>query len=268
MPLFFGEMLFHPTLLSKTLYAFIVFCLGTSVVYIINDIKDVDKDRNHPTKCHRPIASKAISIPTANFLVVIISSLTILLSVLAVAADIYSFYAPLWLLSYLVLNFLYSSRLKHIPIVDVVILAAGFLIRLYYGSCVTGIEVSSWLYLTVLGGAFYLGMGKRRNELQHQISGQTREVLKKYNYAFLDKNMHIFVAFTEICYALWAVQNSHTLLMWTVPIVMVIFMKYSLHIESMDCDGNPMDVVLSDKNMLALVFLYIVFLFVCIYIIP
>ena len=265
MPVFFGGGILQRENILAILYSFVPFCLGASVVYIINDICDAEKDRKHPTKCRRPIASGAVKKSSAVVLLCVIIAIAALMSVYAGVSGLYSYYAPLWLLFYIALNLAYSKGLKNIPVIDVLILAAGFVIRLYYGSCVTGTEVSSWLYLTVVGGAFYLGMGKRRNEITRQNDGETREVLKKYTYDFLDKNMHVCVAFTQVCYALWAVQSEHKYLMWTVPIVMVIFMKYSLDIEQKDSEGNPVDILLSDPVLLLLALLYAVIVVISIY---
>lgn len=266
LPIVFGKAVTDVHILGSTIYAFLVFCLSASVVYIINDINDVDKDRLHPTKCKRPIASGEITIKQAKLFLSIVIGIICLLSIIAVVSSMYSVFAILLMLFYVILNLLYSKGLKNIPVLDVTILASGFLIRIYYGSSVSQIPVSSWLYLTVLGGAFYLGMGKRRNELSNSTKEiNTRSVLKKYNYAFLDKNMHVCVAFTEMAYALWAAQSPYPILIWTVPIVMIIFMKYSLVIESEDEEGNPMDVLLKSKGMMLLVFLYLVVTIISIY---
>ena len=109
-------------------------------------------------------------------------------------------------------------------------------------------------------------MGKRRNELKNVSEGETRAVLRKYNYAFLDKNMYVCIAFAEVTYALWAMQSEHSGLMFTVPVVMVIFMKYSLNIEADDSEGNPMDVLLEDKLLLVCVLLYAIIAFFSIYV--
>ncbi|MBE5936394.1 MAG: prenyltransferase [Lachnospiraceae bacterium] len=265
-PLFFGEGIFDMKTLTNVVYALIIACLVSSTIYILNDINDIEKDRKHPVKCNRPLASGIISIRMAITILIVLYIAIILLSTLALFKNIFSYDALLWLIAYIIINLLYSRGLKNVPVMDVVILASGFVIRLYYGSCVANVAVSSWLYLTVLGGAFYLGMGKRRNELQKQSVGDTREVLRKYSYAFLDKNMHMCAVFTEVCYALWAVQNQHKTLMWTVPIVMIIFMKYSLDIESTESDGNPIDVVLEDKTLLLLLVLYALVVFLSIYV--
>ena len=192
--------------------------------------------------------------------------LVAVMSFAAVFLDLYSYVAVIWLVAYIVINLIYSKWGKHVPVVDVVLLAVGFLIRLYYGAQVVQVDISAWLYLTVLAGAFYLGMGKRRNELKNVSEGETRAVLRKYNYAFLDKNMYVCIAFAEVTYALWAMQSEHSGLMFTVPVVMVIFMKYSLNIEADDSEGNPMDVLLEDKLLLVCVLLYAIIAFFSIYV--
>lgn len=265
-PVFFGGALFDYEMIAKALYAFLTFGLASSVVYIINDINDVEKDRKHPTKCKRPIASGEVSMNVAKGFCVALILMIIMMSLVAVFSNIYSYVAVIWLVAYVVINLFYSICGKHIPVVDVVLLAAGFLIRLYYGAQVVQVDISAWLYLTVLAGAFYLGMGKRRNELKNVSDGETRAVLKKYNYAFLDKNMYVCIAFAEITYALWAMQSEHSGLMYTVPVVMVIFMKYSLIIEADDSEGNPMDVLLGDKLLLACVLIYGLIAFFSIYV--
>ena len=267
LPIVFGGELFNFEKFKIVILAFIPFCLCTSCVYIINDIKDKDKDRKHPTKCKRPIASGDVPVRKALAFLTCVFVLMAIISAVSICNGIYSYVAIIWLGAYVAINLLYSFGLKKVPILDVSLLAAGFLIRLYYGSCVSQIEVSPWLYLTLLGGSFYLGMGKRRNELKDLLGSETRDVLKKYNYSFLDKNMHISVAFTEICYALWSAQSRHSALIWTVPIIMIIFMKYSLDIESDNSEGNPLDVLLADKMLLVMIILYIVITMICIYLI-
>ena len=128
------------------------------------------------------------------------------------------------------------------------------------GFNVTGIEISKWLYLTIIAMSFYLGLGKRRNELLKQ-KGNSRKVLKYYNQGFLDKNMYMCLALTIAFYSLWSVDPitiervSNTDLVWTVPFVILICMKYSLNIEG-NSDGDPVEVVLKDKALLAMLAIY------------
>lgn len=199
---------------------FAAFCFTSSIVYMINDIKDVEKDRNHPTKCKRPIAAGNISISLAIFVCVV---LFVVATVCCIASK--SLMASFLLLLYLCLNVAYSMGLKNVPILDVSILVSGFLIRLICGAVAADIVVSNWLYLTVISLAFYLALGKRRNELK-KTAGNTRSVLKKYPESFLDKNMYLFLALAIVFYALWSVDPvtigfyglAAKGLVWTVPL--------------------------------------------------
>lgn len=257
--------LFHLEKLTAGIVAFIAFCMVSSVVYIINDIYDVEKDRKHPTKCKRPIAAGTVSVDRA-------WRLAIILLLIAVVCNCLEFHmtSTLLLALYLVLNLAYSFGLKNIPIVDVTILVAGFLIRILYGALVTKITISNWLYLTVIALAFYFALGKRRNELKQISDGDTRQVLKAYPFNFLDKNMGMCLTLANVFYALWSMDektmsfygSEH--LVFTVPIVLLITMKYSLNVEG-DSDGDPVEVLLHDKVLLMLCVLYLAVMLVVLY---
>lgn len=257
--------LFNIEKLAAGITAFAAFCLVSSVVYIINDICDREKDRKHPTKCKRPIAAGTVSVRNAWILTAALLSG-------AVVCNGFSFHisSTLLLVLYLILNLGYSFGMKNIPIVDVTILVTGFLIRIMYGAIVTGISISNWLYLTVIALAFYFALGKRRNELRQTGDGETRPVLKAYPLRFLDMNMSMCLTLANVFYALWSIdeqttsfyQNDH--LIFTVPIVLLITMKYSLDIEG-DSDGDPVEVLLHDKLLLALVVLYLAVMLMILY---
>lgn len=257
LPLIYGGKLSDSQLVYQAICGFLSFSLIASVIYIINDINDVEKDRLHVTKCKRPIASGEVSVTEAWCLVGVIVTLGIAFQYLSSGVRSISW---LFIATYFVLNLMYSKGLKNVPIVDIAILASGFLLRILYGSAVTGIETSNWLYLTILAISFYLGLGKRRNELQDK-GEQTREVLKHYNYSFLDKNMYTCLSLAIVFYALWCVdpttiaRYSNGAIVWTVPLVILIAMKYSLNLES-DSDGDPVEVILRDKVLLLLLFIY------------
>ena len=245
--------------------SFLAFCMVSSVVYIINDIRDKDYDKNHPTKCYRPIASGAVTVKNAVILAVIL-----LLIAAACNYFIYDIIATGLLILYFVLNIAYSFGLKNIPIVDITILSAGFLIRIMYGAFATGISVSNWLYLTVVSIAFYFSLGKRRNELKKLGEYDTRKVLKEYSLGFLDKSMSICLTLAIAFYALWSMDskteslyNSRYLVL-TVPIVLLITMKYNLNIEG-DSDGDPVEVLIHDKVLLTLCLLYFAVMFSILY---
>lgn len=250
--------------LSSAVAAFVAFSMVSSVVYIINDIRDREKDRKHPTKCNRPIAAGTVSVKSACVLAAV-------LLVIAVVCNGVTFRitSTLLLVLYFALNLGYSFGLKNIPIVDISILVAGFLIRILYGAFVTGITISNWLYLTVIALSFYFALGKRRNELK-QVGGETRKVLKAYPLNFLDKNMGMCLTLANVFYALWSMDEKtrafyeNDYLIFTVPIVLLITLKYSLDVEG-DSDGDPVEVLLRDKVLLGLCVLYLTAMFAILY---
>lgn len=255
--------LFDPEKLFAGFAGFVAFCMVSSAVYIINDIRDVDKDRLHPVKCARPIASGAVSVKAAwvqaGVLLVIAGAFNLLT---------YQRISTLLLALYLALNLAYSFGLKNIPILDVTILVSGFLIRVLYGAYVTQIVISNWLYLTVIALAFYFSLGKRRNELK-QLDESTRKVLKAYSVGFLDKSMNMCLTLAIVFYALWSMDENTVstygqYLVFTVPIALLIVMKYSLNIEG-ESDGDPVEVLVHDKVLLALCTVYLMSMFLILY---
>lgn len=251
MPLFFSKRLFHINDVLLLLYYLIPFCFVCSAVYVINDINDIEKDKLHPKKKKRPLASGEIKVKNAKLCVFLLFFASAAMLSAAVFINGFSTTAVLLLVFYFIINIMYSRGLKNIPILDIVILASGYLIRLFYGAAVIGVEVSEMLYITALTGALYLGMGKRRNEMKNSQGEDTRKVLTLYNYAFLDKMMHICLGLTIVFYALWTLQTDYRGIIWTIPFVIVIMMKYSLDIESEQAEGNPMDVILGDKILIS-----------------
>ena len=251
MPLIFSGNLTDRRKFTATLLGMIAFSLVTSAVYIINDIRDAEKDRMHPTKKNRPIASGAV---TPFHAVVLMVFILIAAVVLLVVSDATAGSYTLVIL-YLFINVAYSMGLKDVPLLDVTILASGFLLRVLFGAVLTGTEV---LYLTVLSGAFYFSLGKRRNELQKKKDGDTRKVLKYYTRDFLDKNMYMCLALLNTFYALWCKDITNAGMeyaMWTVPIVILICMKYSLTVEG-NSEGDPVEVLLHDRVLMALCVVY------------
>lgn len=251
--------------LRSGVMAFIYFCMLSSVVYIINDIRDREKDKKHPAKCKRPIAAGKVSVKAAAVVAVVFS-------VIVLVCNSITFQIPstLLLVLYLVLNLAYSFGLKNIPLVDISILVAGFLIRILYGAIVTDITISNWLYLTVISLSFYFALGKRRNELKYTGEGETRLVLKSYPVNFLDKNMGMCLTLANVFYALWSMDEKtralydNKYLIFTVPLVLLITMKYSLVIEG-ESDGDPVEVLIHDKVLLTLCVLYLMVMVLILY---
>lgn len=262
-PLFFSGQLLNVTKLWQTCLGFIAFSLIASSVYVINDIQDADKDRLHPTKRFRPIASGKISKTHARiFLCILLIVSLIIMAVLAYLNGHWlgSFGLPVL---YLLLNISYSNGLKNLPLVDVVIIAAGFVIRLLYGGVLTDIRISDALLLTVISASMFLGFGKRRNELRKGTS--TRKVLKAYSMEFLDKIMYVFIGLTLIFYSLWAIAAKSSYMIYTVPVAMIIVADYCLIIEGGSSDGDPAEVLKGSKSLLLLLLLFIVILFASLY---
>ena len=250
--------LFVPAKLCAGVLGFFAFCATSSAIYIINDIRDCEKDRRHPTKCRRPIASGAVSVCNAIILAVVLFVLAALF-----IAPVFKLSAVLLLLLYIVLNLAYSFGLKNVPIADITVLAAGFVIRVIYGAQLTDIVISNWLYLSVFALSFYLALGKRRGELIHVSDDHnTRSVLKAYPLDFLNRSMTMCLTLANVFYALWSMDQTTTafyhnrLLIFTVPIVLLITLKYSLTIEGAS-DGDPVEVLVHDRALLLLVLLYL-----------
>ena len=170
---------------GKLLHAFLgfaVFCMTSSAVYIINDIRDIERDKIHPVKRKRPLASGEVSVKSA-----VISSCSLSVLPVLISLCVFGIKPSLLPLLYILVNIAYSAWLKNIPVLDIAVLVSGFIMRLLYGALITDIEISHWLYLSVMAMAFYLALGKRRNEFRMSIN--TREVLNFYTENFLDKNM-------------------------------------------------------------------------------
>lgn len=254
--------------LGKAVVAFLCFSLLSSAVYILNDIRDAESDRNHEIKKNRPIASGGVSIPSAYAQCAILAVTAILLHVLVCGADVGSVSL---LAAYFAVNVAYSMGLKNVPFVDISLLVSGFVIRVFYGAAVIGESVSHWVFLTVVSLSFYMGLGKRRNEIL-KTSGQaeTRRVLRFYSLGFLDKFMYLCLSISVVFYALWsadgaAVERFRTdKLVWTVPLVILLVMKYSADIES-DSYGDPVDVVTHDRFLMLLTLVYGIILLLLIY---
>lgn len=247
-PLLFSRKMQQPDVLRSCIVAFVLFCLVASTVYVINDIRDVERDRQHPTKCRRPIASGDVSVTSARILATGLIVAAITLALITGVTD-----GWWWLLIYLFLNLGYSMGLKEIPVLDIAILASGYVIRIIYSGLACHIEISAWLFLTVLAASFYFGLGKRRGELINQ-GKESRAVLVYYNRSFLDHNMYLFLALANVFYALWA-RSTHNML-FTVPFIMLLSMKYSLDIEQ-DSSGDPIEVILGDNALVVIALAYL-----------
>lgn len=269
LPLFFSGKLTNWPLVLKVICTIVAFSLMCSVVYIVNDLIDAKNDRKHPKKRKRPIASYMLKKHEAIILAVVLISGSFFTCFYCVGKNLFAFYI---ILGYAVFNFLYSLVFKQIPIIDVICLAICYIVRLLLGGLVVGVDISNWLYLTVLFAALLMGLGKRRNEIS-SVKG-TRKVNEAYNYQFLDKNLYVCMACIFIFYSLWAIDVhpldpsllNGKLLIATIPLVVGILMRYSLDIEKSTSSGDPVDVLFKDVWLIVMAFIFIVMLLVAIYV--
>lgn len=265
-PVFFDLQLFDNESLMKGICGFFIFSLLSSMIYIINDLNDIESDKKSIDKNKRPLAAGTVSIKEAKVMLAVLFACIGLLLVLTGVGGI------LWLLLYFVLNIAYSMKFKHVAIIDVVILASGFLIRLLYGASITGIDISFWLCMTVVSFSFFMGLGKRRNELaaRGKEAHEIRGVLKYYNIGFFDKNMYMCLGLAIAFYALWS-GNTETIekfgtsmQMWTVPIVIILAMKYSLDIEKGE-SADPIEIITNDRYLLMIAVVYVCIMILILY---
>lgn len=252
-PLIFSKHLFEEGYLATEALGFAVFCLLSSAVYVINDIADRAADRLHPVKRFRPIAAGTIS-PR--------QGLAISTILLVGAASIASFLnGPFQIAAilYLIINILYSFRLKHVILVDVFVIAAGFMLRVLAGAFVIEVEVSHWLVLCTLFVSLFLAVSKRRSELllvQQSHEESAREVLREYDLSFIDQMITITASGMAISYALYTVAErtvmifkTENLIFTTVFVLFGIF-RYLYLIKKKKTDDNPTLILLGDPVML------------------
>lgn len=264
-PLFFSGLYKDINNIWICLVGFLLFSFVSSMIYVFNDICDVEKDRLREVKRNRPIASGRVGILEAYILIGVLAIIS-----LGMVVILFVLHANTWVILlvilYVILNILYSIWLKHVVLVDVVILVSGFLIRLFFGALLINCIVSEYLYLTVMSLAFYMGFGKRRNEII-KSDKNTRKVLQYYNKDFLDKMMYVCLTLTVVFYSMWSVDPNVTshlhynVLMWTVPLLMIILFQYSLLVEK-DNYGDPVDVLVNNKPLLLTSLLYIIILLI------
>jgi len=236
-----------PTMLH-VLGGFIIFCLVSGVVYLINDIADVEADRNHPTKQNRPIASGALSIPAARFAAI---------GIVVVVFPISYWLSPLFALVtlvYLLVNLAYTKWLKHIVLIDVMTIASGYVLRVVAGITLLShvARFSPWLYIVTTSGALFLGFGKRRAELTMLANEANvhRKVLDGYTIPLLDQYINIVLSIAILSYSLYTFADPNLpVMMLTIPYAIYGIFRYLYLIHMEDCGGAPEEVLISDRPL-------------------
>lgn len=248
--LIFDRQLFHLEAFLRTLAGFVLFCLVSSVVYIINDITDIEADRQHPKKKLRPLPSGKLPVKVAW-----VAAIAIVIICLPLSYWLSPGFAVV-LTSYLLINLAYSRWLKHVPILDVFIIAAGFVLRVEAGVTLIVVErFSPWLYLVTSLGSLYLGFGKRRAELALLVkgAGSHRKVLEGYNIDLLDQYLTIVATSTIVFYSFYTftaenMPKDHSMML-TIPYIIYIIFRYQQLVHMTDQTGAPDEVLLTDRPM-------------------
>ena len=259
----------NPEPLVRSLIGVILFCLLSSAVYIINDLSDIEADRMHPTKRFRPIPSGKLSVPVA----IAAAAFLILFTLVSAAFLSMGFFTVSVI--YFLMNIAYSNWLKHIPLVDVLILATGFVLRV--GAGVTIIHVqqfSPWLYVVTTLLALYIGFGKRRAEITLLAGGANahRKVLEGYNLSLLDQLITVVSSSTILAYSLYTfsapnLPTDHSMML-TIPFVLYGVFRYLYLIHVKQEGGAPEELLLTDRPLQATILLYGLSILIIFYVLP
>ncbi|MCP4713446.1 MAG: decaprenyl-phosphate phosphoribosyltransferase [Planctomycetes bacterium] len=251
-PLLFSQQYRNTTQCWRSLLAFTAFCAISSAIYVLNDLADLKEDRKHPIKKNRPLAQGSLSTNFAMVLIIVLVAANLLLSWFLGSNFL------LISLIYLTINTIYSFGIKHVAIVDVMTIAAGFVLRIVAGSVAVDMRPSHWLVLCTIMVSLFLGFTKRRAELVAvEGAGEyTRKVLQDYSTAFLDQVIPMVTAATIICYALYTV-DDRTLsvlgtraMLLTVPSVMFGLFRYIYLIYHEQKGADPTELVCRDAPTL------------------
>ncbi|MBN1993019.1 MAG: decaprenyl-phosphate phosphoribosyltransferase [Anaerolineae bacterium] len=255
--LIFDVKLFQVDALLKTIIGFILLCFISGTVYLINDLVDIEKDRQHPTKKNRPLAAGRVPVKIAIITAIILPTVCIPLCFWL------DFYFGLILTGYLLLEIAYSFILKNIVIVDILTVAAGFVLRVAGGVVLVEAErFSPWLYVFTVLLALFLVLGKRRAELAllKEQATTTRAILSEYNLPFLDEMMAVVTAGTVMTYSFYTFfapnLPENYLMMLTIPFVLYGIFRYLYVIHIQGNGGAPDEVLLTDRPMQICVFLF------------
>jgi 4-hydroxybenzoate polyprenyltransferase len=263
----FSLKFFEPALLLKVTCAFVVFCFISSAVYLVNDVRDRDSDRKHPTKKLRPIASGQLSVPAAIAAAIILGLLSLT--------------AAFWLdipfamvaLAYFILMILYNFILRDLVILDAFAIAAGFVLRAIAGVAVIAVQLSPWLIICTILLSLFIALGKRRHELV-TLSGKAvehRKILDEYNPQLLDQMISAVAGSTVMAYALYTLWpetiakfGTHALV-YSLPFVLYGIFRYLYLIYQKEKGGKPEEILLTDIPLIINLALWIMSLMVIIY---
>ena len=249
-------------MLTRCIAGFILFCLVSGCIYVLNDYIDRDVDRRHPEKCFRPIASGRLEPMRA-----LVFGCLLLLSSLTLAYFVDSWFSVL-LFGYFIINVAYSLKLKHVVIIDIMVIAVGFVLRAIGGGLVIGIAFTPWFLICTMLLALFLAISKRRHELYllSEHKGEHRKVLDQYSPELLNQLNSIVTTAAIMSYSLFTFTSGHTIhLMWTIPLVMYGIFRYLYLIHMKGQGGRPEEILLEDRHILYTVLLFAVMVIVILY---
>jgi len=258
-PLIFSQNILNRALVFRAGLAFVSFCLISSAVYLINDLRDIEEDRQHPVKSQRPLASGRLKKSAA------VAALAVLVPAGFLVALLINRPFTLVALGYFVLQIAYTLWLKHVVILDIFVVAAGFLLRVVAGGLAISVYLSSWLLLCTALLALFLAMGKRRHELvlmEGQASNH-RPILKEYSTYLLDQMISVVTASTLIAYCLYTISEETISkfgtrnLIFTVPFVLYGIFRYLYLIHQKTGGGTPESLIIRDRPLLIAIVLWI-----------
>lgn len=267
--LLFSKNLLNPSKGIEAIIGFTIFCMITGCAYMINDLVDLEKDKLHPVKSRRPLASGKLKKDTAVKIIVLV----------CLASLFFAFYINVFfgvvVLAYFLLNVGYSIYLKNIVIIDVLSIAAGFVLRVLGGAAIISVVASQWLILCTILLSLFLGFSKRRHELILLEGSATshRKVLEHYSPYFLDQMIAVVTASTLICYALYTMSKDTveklgtSKLIYTIPFVLYGIFRYLYLVHQKEEGGSPTEIMFADKPMIIDICLWVISSVVFIYIV-
>lgn len=251
----FSGNLFNVFDIMNTIFTFFLFSFISSTIYIVNDIADIEEDRNHPKKKLRPIASGKVSINQAKLLAIFV------LIIVGIGSLLLDIRLSLILLCYFIVNLLYCFKLKKLMLIDVMTIAFGFILRVLAGAVAINVQISSWLLICTGLLSLYLGFGKRKNELIVLMdkSSSHRETLKHYSLEYLNRILLVVLGLTIMTYILYTINGTqYKNMIFTIPFVLYGTFRYEYLIINQNSGGSPEDTFLEDKPFLINVVLWII----------
>ncbi len=251
----FAQKIFAGGYLLKTLYAFAAFCILSGSVYIVNDLVDMEKDRAHPQKKNRPLASGQLGAVPATVFVILTAA-----SSLGLAFWLGRSFGSV-ALAYFLLTLAYSFVLKNIVIIDVITIAIGFILRAVAGAVVISVNISPWLLVCTFLLALFLALGKRRHELLLLEDGALnhRKILDEYGPEMVEQMISVVTSSTVMAYSLYTFTSGHSVyLMFTIPFVIYGIFRYQYLVHRKDIGGSPESALLKDLPMVINIVLWVI----------